>query len=101
MTISAAHAAAGFVACWSRFVDALPDAWERHGVGAYAYVTGIPLPTFNGAMYGAAMTARCAQDGYDAGSAYSLLQSSVMGYPVYQRMGFRTVDTWPMLVTSS
>lgn len=41
--------------------------------------------------YGAAMTARAVADGAAAGCDVAILQSSAMGYPVYERLGFRKV----------
>ncbi|MGH7342086.1 MAG: GNAT family N-acetyltransferase, partial [Candidatus Rokuibacteriota bacterium] len=40
--------------------------------------------------YGAAMTMRVIDDGAAAGCDVAILQSSAMGYPVYERLGFRT-----------
>lgn len=41
--------------------------------------------------YGAAMTARIADDGLASGCDVAILQASDMGYPVYERLGYRTV----------
>ena len=41
--------------------------------------------------YGAAMTMRVVDDGAAAGCDVAILQSSAMGYPIYERLGFRTV----------
>jgi ribosomal protein S18 acetylase RimI-like enzyme len=41
--------------------------------------------------YGAAMTARIIADGMADGCDVAVLQSSDMGYPIYERLGFRTV----------
>jgi GNAT superfamily N-acetyltransferase len=41
--------------------------------------------------YGAAMTMRIVDDGLGAGCDTAVLQSSDMGYSVYERLGFRTV----------
>jgi len=51
--------------------------------------------------YGAAVTASAVLDGLDNGATFACLQSSVVGYPVYQRLGFRTVESWPVWVTAS
>jgi GNAT superfamily N-acetyltransferase len=41
--------------------------------------------------YGAAMTMRIVDDGAAAGCDVAILQASDMGYPIYERLGFRTV----------
>jgi GNAT superfamily N-acetyltransferase len=41
--------------------------------------------------YGAAMTMRIVDDGAAAGCDVAILQASDMGYPIYGRLGFRTV----------
>jgi len=40
---------------------------------------------------GAAMTMRIVDDGTSAGCDVAILQASDMGYPIYERLGFRTV----------
>jgi GNAT superfamily N-acetyltransferase len=57
-------------------------------VGVYNIST---LAPFRKRGYGAAMTARIAADAVAAGCDIAILQSSEMGYPVYERMGYRTV----------
>jgi predicted GNAT family acetyltransferase len=49
------------------------------------------IPPFRRRGYGAAMTARIAADGVAVGGDVAILQASEMGYPVYERMGYRTV----------
>ena len=41
------------------------------------------------------MTARAVAEGVAAGAHTAYLQASAMGYGVYERMGFRTAETWP------
>jgi N-acetylglutamate synthase len=57
------------------FNIATPPAHRRHG-------------------YGAAITARAIRDGLRCGARWAWLQSSPVGYPVYHRLGFRTVESW-------
>jgi len=54
-----------------------------------------------GKGYGAALTARAAEDGFRDGARLAVLQASTSGRPVYARMGFETVDVWPVWVSSS
>jgi GNAT superfamily N-acetyltransferase len=49
--------------------------------------------------YGAALTARVVRDGFDAGATTALLQSSDMGYSVYERLGFREAERWTVWVS--
>ena len=51
-------------------------------------------PEHRGRGYGAAVTARAARDGLAAGGRFAFLQSSPDGFPVYRRMGFRTLEHW-------
>ncbi|GAC1663700.1 MAG: hypothetical protein NVS9B8_03120 [Candidatus Limnocylindrales bacterium] len=95
-----------------------PDSWQRPGTAVYVgYTAGEPVSTGLGfrtgttiGVYnistieaarrrglGAAMTERVAADGRRDGCDVAILQSSPMGRPVYERMGFRTVvayDGW-------
>jgi predicted GNAT family acetyltransferase len=50
--------------------------------------------------YGAAVTARVAADAMAAGARWVWLQSSEQGLAVYERLGFRIVETWPCWVTT-
>jgi N-acetylglutamate synthase len=63
------------------FNIATPPAHRRHG-------------------YGAALTVRAIADGLAAGANWSWLQSSPVGYAIYGRLGFRTVETWPCWVSA-
>lgn len=90
----------------------VPSLFEREGAGVYvgyvdgeAVSTGLGLrtgrtigvynistvPSARGRGYGAAMTRRIAADGAAAGCDVAILQASDMGYPIYQRLGYRTV----------
>jgi predicted GNAT family acetyltransferase len=64
------------------------------GVGIFNVATP---PPWRGRGYGAAVTARAVEKGFAAGAELAWLQSSRLGEPVYQRMGFRQVDTHLLL----
>jgi N-acetylglutamate synthase len=49
-----------------------------------------------GRGYGAALAIRMVADGFVAGATRAYLQSTDLGYGVYQRIGFRQVETWSM-----
>jgi N-acetylglutamate synthase len=44
--------------------------------------------------YGAAMTVRVLQDAAAHGCTWAWLQASPDGYPIYERLGFRTLESW-------
>jgi predicted GNAT family acetyltransferase len=52
------------------------------------------LEQHRGRGYGAAVAARIITDGMAAGATRSFLQSSELGYHVYQRLGYRQVESW-------
>lgn len=54
-------------------------------------------PAERGRGYGAALTARVARDGFEAGSELAFLQSSEIGHSVYRRLGFRDVEEYVLL----
>jgi GNAT superfamily N-acetyltransferase len=51
--------------------------------------------------YGSAVTARAYNDGLQAGASWGWLQSSDVGYGVYEALGFTTLERWPCWVTTS
>jgi N-acetylglutamate synthase len=51
-------------------------------------------PVHRNRGFGHAVTARVVADGVRAGAQAAYLQASPMGLGVYERMGFRTVETW-------
>ena len=95
-----------------------PDTWLRPGNAVYVgYTDGQPVTTGLGARtgttigvyniatverarrqgLGAAITVRVAADGAAAGCDVAILQASPMGFPIYERLGYRTVveyDGW-------
>lgn len=64
-------------------------------LGSYVAIFNIATPPGHRQRgYGAAVTARAVADGLAAGAKWSWLQASPAGYKVYERLGFRTVETW-------
>ena len=63
---------------------------DRH-VGVFNIATP---PAHRAHGYGRAVTARVLADGARAGAHTAYLQASPMGLGVYERMGFRTAETW-------
>jgi len=51
-------------------------------------------PPFRRRGFGHAVTARVVVDGVRLGARTAYLQSSPMGFGVYERLGFRTIETW-------
>ena len=68
-----------------------------HGdvAGIYNVAT---LPAFRGRGLGTATTAAAAAWGRDRGASVAILQATAMGYPIYRRMGFRSVVPYIQLV---
>lgn len=66
-------------------------------VGVFDVAT---VPSRRGRGLGAAITARVIADGAAAGARAAFLQSSAMGYSVYERLGFRTADHWTVWVAT-
>lgn len=50
--------------------------------------------------YGAAITAHAVREGFLNGASWVWLQSSDVGYGVYERLGFTTLERWPCWVSS-
>jgi GNAT superfamily N-acetyltransferase len=114
--LHATVAAAGFEAATEPFRQLMtPRLLSASGVRCYVgEVDGEPVTTglgvtlgssvgiFNIATppahrrrgFGAAVTARAISDGLAAGATWSWLQASRAGLPVYERLGFRTVEGW-------
>lgn len=53
-----------------------------------------------GRGYGAAVTCWLVARGFESGGHVAWLQSSTSGFGVYQRLGFRVVDTWQCWISS-
>jgi ribosomal protein S18 acetylase RimI-like enzyme len=53
------------------------------------------LPAHRRRGYGAAVTVQAIRDGLSSGASWAWLQSSAAGLSVYERLGFRTVESWP------
>ena len=58
-------------------------------------------PEFQHRGYGAAITARAVDDGFAAGAEFAWLQSSDAGFHVYERLGFRHLESWRCWVSST
>ena len=71
---------------------------DNAGAGIFNVATP-PEHRRNG--YGAAVTARAVADALADDATWAWLQSSADGYPVYQRIGFRTIEAWPMWVSAA
>lgn len=52
------------------------------------------LPERRGRGFGAAVAARAAADGLDAGAEWSYLQSGPASYRLYERLGYRSLERW-------
>ena len=71
-------------------------------IGSFVVLLSIAtMPQDRGRGYGAAITARAASDGLAAGASWSWLQSSPAGYGVYERLGYRTVESWQVWLQES
>jgi GNAT superfamily N-acetyltransferase len=67
-------------------------------VGVFNIAT-VPEQTRRG--YGAALTSRACADAGADGARGVWLQASADGYPVYERLGFRTVENWQCWITAA
>src|SRR5205085_8741874 len=58
-------------------------------------IFNIATPTAHrGLGYGSAVTMRAVHDGFQNGARWAWLQSSPLGGPVYEKLGFKTVESW-------
>jgi GNAT superfamily N-acetyltransferase len=60
-----------------------------HGIGGVYWVGTVPIARGKG--LGAALAAAVTNLGLDAGASVMTLQASVMGRPIYERLGYRTL----------
>jgi hypothetical protein len=67
-------------------------------VGAFNIST---VESERGKGYGAAITARCVIDGINDGAQIAYLQATEMGEPVYERIGFSTIERWTVFESPS
>jgi ribosomal protein S18 acetylase RimI-like enzyme len=58
------------------------------------------VPAYRGRGYGRAVSSRIVADAVACGADLVYLQSSEDGFPLYQSMGFHTVETWTYLSTA-
>jgi hypothetical protein len=120
--IHAEVAAAGFEAPVEHFLQLMtPTMLALPGVYTYlGEVDGVPVTTGLGVRvgtsiavfnigtpaehrrrgYAGAVTSRIVEDGLAAGATWAWLQSSEVGYRVYENLGFRTSESWPCWVTA-
>ena len=57
-------------------------------------------PAHRGRGYGGAATAYVVSDGTRSGASWAWLQSSSAGLPLYEHLGFRTLEQWPCWVSA-
>jgi ribosomal protein S18 acetylase RimI-like enzyme len=55
------------------------------------------VPAYRGRGYGRAISSRIVADGVERGADLAYLQATPDGYPLYESMGFKTVETWTYL----
>jgi ribosomal protein S18 acetylase RimI-like enzyme len=69
-------------------------------IGDYVGIFDVATPErYRGRGYGSAVTAHAALDGFESGAAYAYLQSSPMGFKIYERLGFETLEVWSVWVS--
>ena len=68
--------------------------------GDYVGIFDVATPSAHrGHGYGSAITARATLDGFASGASFAFLQSSELGFGAYERLGFRTLEEWPVWVS--
>jgi ribosomal protein S18 acetylase RimI-like enzyme len=81
--------------CYAAEVDGEPVATAMGvtHVGCLAVFAVATLPQHRRRGYGSALTARAVTDGFAAGACWAWLQASTEGAGLYERLGFRAVET--------
>lgn len=69
----------------------------NESVGVFSVAT---LPAYRRHGYGAAITACAVRDGLEQGARWAWLQSSPDGCGVYQKLGFRILESWELWITT-
>ena len=82
----------GYVGFAGKTPVATSIGFSHLGIGGVYFVA--TLPKFRGKGYGRALTEQAAVDARREGCRASCLQSSQMGYPVYARLGYRTITSY-------
>ncbi len=91
------------VRCYLGEVDGQPVTTGL-GLTLYPFVAIFSIatpPPYRSRGYAAAVTARAVADGLSNGAEWAWLQSSPAGYPVYTRLGFKTVESWSSWVSAA
>jgi GNAT superfamily N-acetyltransferase len=91
------------VHCYVGEVDGQPVT-TGIGLTLYPFVAIFSIatpPPYRGQGYAGAVTARAVADGLAGGAEWAWLQSSPAGYPVYTRLGFKTVERWDSWVSET
>ena len=73
--------------------DAVATAMGVTYLGCVAVFAVATLPRHRRRGYGSALTARAVRDGFEAGAGWAWLQASADGTRLYERLGFRAVET--------
>jgi ribosomal protein S18 acetylase RimI-like enzyme len=84
------------VRCYAGWAEGVPVTTALAFAGPdHVGVYNVATPAaYRGRGYGAAVTGRAVADGLAAGAAFAYLQSSELGFGVYERLGFIEVERW-------
>lgn len=86
----------GFVGYVSGQPAAAAALYLTHGVAGIGWVGTVPEQRGRG--YGEAVTWAAIREGFRRGASFANLQASIMGRPIYARMGFETITEYRVLV---